>query len=91
MLDVVSELGDTGELLVQFGNDRGDITLTIDQSTDKGRAFVELDHALGVEQHVALLRWLVLETITRTPFRGLRAIKTHKAIPLCQTLSLVTL
>ncbi|MNI97153.1 hypothetical protein D3C73_1557450 [compost metagenome] len=91
MLDVVTELGHAGEPGVQLGNDRRDIPLPIDQATNQRGAFIEFDHAFGVQQYVAFLGRLVLEAIAGTPAWGLAAVETHKAIPLCQTRCPVTL
>ncbi|MNP64836.1 hypothetical protein D3C76_1603660 [compost metagenome] len=90
LLDVIGDLRGIGELLFEFGNDRRDIALAVDQAADQASAVVELDHPLGVQQHMALLRRLVLETIARTPVGYALAIKIHRAIPLCQTRCWVT-
>ena len=62
-----------------------------DQAADQRGAFVELDHAFGVQQHVAFLRRFVLEAVAGTPGRGFAAVETHRLIPLCQTRCSVTL
>ncbi|MEX3582865.1 MAG: hypothetical protein VB137_10065 [Burkholderia sp.] len=64
--------------------------LAVDQPADRGRAFIQLDHALGIKQHVRLLRELELEAITAAPGRRALSVETHSAIPLCQTRSAVT-
>ena len=91
LLDVFTELRHAGELFIQFGDDGGDVALAVDQTTDQRGAVVELDHAFGVEQHVAFLRGLVLEAIALAPGRCFAAIKAHRVIPLCQTRCSVTL
>ncbi|MNE80024.1 hypothetical protein D3C80_1765580 [compost metagenome] len=90
LLDVVRHFRDTGELLFEFADDRCHVTLAVDQATDQAGAFVELDHALGVQQHMALLCRLVLEAVAGAPARHLIAIQTHRVIPLCHTRSWVT-
>ncbi|MNE90080.1 hypothetical protein D3C80_1875550 [compost metagenome] len=90
LLDVVGHFRDIRELLCQFGNDRRDVALAVDQAADQRCAVVELDHALGVQQHMAFLGRLVLEAVAGAPVRHLLAIETHRAIPLCQTRSWVT-
>ena len=57
----------------------------------QGRAVVELDNALWVQQHMAFLRRLVLEAVTGAPVRHLITVETHRVIPLSQTRSPVTL
>ncbi len=90
LLDVIGHFRDTGELLFEFADDRSNVALAVDQATDQGRAVVEFDHALWVQQHMALLRRLVLEAVAGAPVRHLITVETHRVIPLCHTRSWVT-
>ena len=89
--DVFGQLRHAGELRVQGVDDGLDTALAVDQAANGTGALVELDHALGVEQHVALLRRFVLKAIALAPGRRQVAVQAHNAIPLCQARWSVTL
>ena len=104
VIDVHAQFGNVGEFVFQFLNDGSDRSLSIDQPASPAGTVIELDHAFGVQQHIAVLGRLELEAIALTPLGDLVAkcqafrvrivfvsMNVHSAIPLCQTLWSVTL
>ena len=80
-----------GKLVCQRVDDVGDRTLAVDQQQHLGGALVQLDHALRVEQHVAVLHRFPLQTKAGAQHRRvITHYRVHSAIPRCQALSAVT-
>ncbi|MNR37399.1 hypothetical protein D3C85_1554110 [compost metagenome] len=80
-----------GKTRGQQVNDRRHAAPPVQQVEDLPGADVELDHAFGVQQHVTTLARFPLQTKTLAQGRCLLAFdQAHRAIPRCQTFSLVT-
>src|SRR5690606_17991863 len=70
---------------LQFSNDLVDRAPAIDPLQHLGGAAIELDHPLGIEQHMAVLHRFPLHAITRPERRyGCQWRNAHNLIPRCQ-------
>ncbi len=86
-----SSMPGTWEKLAQRRDDGRHVAAAIDQLEDFPGAVVELDHAFGVEQHMAVLGRFELEAEAPAQHRhAVERRQAHDASPRCQTRSRVT-
>ena len=78
---VAAQIG-AGKGALEVGDDGRHGRGAVDALEDLPRARAELHHALGVEQHVGLLRRFPLETVV--PRQLEHGVFTHSPIPICE-------